>query len=152
MFDTTDASSNTSNSLVQSICQSRDSLRERCWRQDKARYAVKRAHSHHTTNNKPSLDAVLDLAAEAKFLANIAHPNIVRLRATVGKPGQADFMMVLDHLHLTLADQMLRWKKLMSELNRFRKYDRGVMQDIMVEQLVCAFDVARALAFLHRNK
>ncbi len=72
---------------------SRSYLTHHCMHDGHARFAVKRLRD--SLSDEVRRDAILDLASEAKFLSSIKHTNIVRLRATVGFPGQPDFMLVM---------------------------------------------------------
>ena len=135
------------------LYDAKDKVRERCWREGKARYAVK--HIRDDLKGKERVTAALDLASEAKFLASIDHPNIIRLRATAGRPGAPDFMIVLDELHSIMTDRIESWKEM--ELTyrgwlgcRMRRDES--FHHLFVQRLTAAYDVARALNFLHRHR
>ena len=103
------------------------------------------------TDTKKGTSAV-DLAVEAKFLASIDHTNIIKLRATVSKPGHESFMIVLDRLYSVLDKTIVTWRdqqkaaRGMLGLRVVRKVDyyRG-----KTERLVALYDIARALKHLH---
>lgn len=124
-------------------------------RQGVARYAIKRARQ----DLKPNvlLEAVVDLAVEAKFLATIRHPNIVKMRGTVGSPGSVDFMIIMDRLKMTLRQKMRQWndeskgktgilKKLLGGQN-----NQAMQRDQYADKLLAVYDIARALKYLHNH-
>jgi len=128
-------------------------IRERIWREGKARYAVKQIRDDLEREERVS--AVLDLASEAKFLASIDHPNIIRLRATAGRPGAPDFMIVLDELHFIMTDRIETWKEMELACRgrlgcRMRRDER--FREIFAQRVTAAYDVARALNFLHTHR
>ena len=121
-------------------------------------------------------DAILDMACEAEFLSRISHPNIVRLRGTVGNLGYSSFMLVLERLEQTLSDKLEEWKVLVKRQKRpFSKFRSGkgmflrkrkavqqpppfhhqrhesLQQTLYRERLRAAVHVARALGHLHRR-
>ena len=118
------------------------------------RYALKRLRKDASER----LDAILDLACEARFLECTTHTNIIRLRATVGEPGTPSFGLVLDRLTCTLADRLLEWQQAK------QKSKKSWLQNLIVkkmtpedemflaERLVVALDIARALNFLQGKK
>jgi hypothetical protein len=133
--------------------EKRGTIRERCWKQGKARYAVKRLRSG--TSKRKVLHASVDLAAEKEFLASMKHPNIIRLRGTVGYPGHPGYMLLMDRLHVSMKQKLHEWKQdvrgTMGYLGmrvRHRKAHIGLLS----ERVVAAYDVARALNFLHGHK
>jgi hypothetical protein len=123
------------------------------YREGKPRYAIKRLKSDLCAKVKS--DAAIDLACEAKFLGNIAHSNIVRLRATVGTPGTFEYALILDCLTQTLDERMSIWRE---KYNRYRgkfgKFgrDKNKIEHMITERLLVAFDIARALRYLHNMK
>ena len=120
---------------------------------------------------------LLDLSIEATFLAPIAHPDIIKIRATVGNPGDSDFMMVMDRLYETVEERAEDWQ--LEELGsssrggggggRFLKFKRSgrssgskprlsflrrsqskEVSEGLISRIVVA--VARAFRYLHLNK
>jgi hypothetical protein len=77
------------------------------------------------------------------------------LRATVGSPGTASFMLVLDRLTENLHEKIAHWKanvqRCRGKFGFFRR-DNGGLEALFSERLLAAFDIARALRHLHRNK
>jgi serine/threonine protein kinase len=117
-------------------------------------------------------NAAIDLAVEAKFLAALKHPNIVRVRGTVGKPGHDRFMIMMDCLNLTLREKIVEWaydvkirrntthsvfKRMLhigahyNQPTDSSKVDPATM-DLHTERLMAAYDLVRGMKFLHSNK
>ncbi|GAX19437.1 hypothetical protein FisN_19Hh008 [Fistulifera solaris] len=129
-------------------------------RKNQYRYAIKMVMEGLDYDTKTC--SIVDLAKEACFLQQIKHPNIIRLRATVGEPGTLSFGLVLDRLTSTLADEVLKWNKQYPEcrqgrriavvnrlfVSRSRKQQLGAFYS---HRLVAALDLARALRFLHQH-
>lgn len=94
------------------------------------------------------------LLQEAKFLASLSHPNIIKLRgmAAAGTSGFASmkergYFLLLDRLQCTLEHKIDHW----------RNFERAISSDgkkvraFLAERLHVAFDVAAALSYLHAN-
>jgi serine/threonine protein kinase len=118
-------------------------------RNDTPRYAVK--HLRAVLKKDSKYDAIIDLACEAEILSRIMHPNIVRLRATVGMPGSPLFMLIMDRLTQTLEQKIQEWsqeyKKVKGGL--IRRKDKLGLTGLSKERLLAAYDIARALRHLH---
>ena len=128
-------------------------MSERCYRGDMPRFAVKRVREDLDPDRK--CRAIADLAVEAKFLASMDHSNIVRLRATVGTPGDEDFLIMLDRLHCILNERVKEWKLEVKKcLSPMKVYvvNKERHDDLMTERLMAMFDIARALRHLHSNR
>jgi serine/threonine protein kinase len=139
-----------------------------------ARYAVKRLRSD--LNDMHRARGTIDLAIEAKFLARLSHPNIIKMRGYASGPSlQPDFFIVLDRLYEILNHRLLRWK-----LNLFhhgigiydnfwqiifcphrryrpksesdRKETDHIVHEILLERLVIAYDLASAFSYMHKNR
>lgn len=91
-------------SALDEVEEKRGTIRERCWKQGKARYAVKQLRGGMQKRNL--LAASVDLAAEKDFLASIQHPNIIRLRGTVGTPGHPRYMLLMDRLYVSMNQKL----------------------------------------------
>lgn len=120
-----------------------------------SRYAVKRIRDDLVNNPQWKIEAVSDLACEAKFLQSLKHPNIVRIRGTIGEPGTPDFGLVLDCLKEILSDKLVVWKKSFQKANgTLGLIGRNVPQQrkLFSEQLLAVYDIARGLKFLHSKK
>ena len=99
--------------------RARKVLKKRCWRDGKARYAVKQLRDDlcdYDEEDKEDHDhqhrtiGAMDLAMEAKLLASFSHPNICKLRGTAGVPGHPDYMLILDRLYMTLDEKIDEWR------------------------------------------
>lgn len=120
-----------------------------------ARYAVKRLRA--TVKVHLYDDAICDLTCEAMFLSRLtSHPNIITLRATVGTPGTSSFMLVLDRLTDNLQGKIhswrLDWQHCRGKALGLWSRDRQGLQALYTERLLAAFDIARALRYLHQHK
>jgi serine/threonine protein kinase len=124
-----------------------------CLRNSIARFAIK--HLREGVGVEIKADAVYDLACEAKYLASLTHPNIVKLRGTVGTPGSPGFMLILDRLTLTLEEKIHQWhldqRKFRGTLGIFRRDIVG-LQDLFMQRLVVLFDISRAMRYLHKKR
>jgi serine/threonine protein kinase len=118
------------------------------------RYAVKQIRQD--LYPKKMIEAGKDLAREAKILSRLDHPNIVGLRATVGNPGEHDFMLLLDRLGITLSEQVTDWHHRRSGgggigfpwKNSQRK---AVERTVLSERLTALYDMSRAVQYLHQK-
>lgn len=134
------------------IREERGFLRAHCKRGGLARYAVKQVRDKVADAMKE--DAAIDLATEAKFLASLSHPNIIKLRAIVGVPGHPDFLMVMDRLYSTLSQAMVIWKR---DDQRYRGTfgfgrRRTDLEHLRIDRMIALYDIARALKYLHSHK
>lgn len=114
------------------------------------------------TINDPSryITGAADLVVEAKFLASLEHPNIIKLRgmAAAGTSGFAKmeergYFLLLDRLQCTLEDKIDIWREYGDEL--VESGDRDVetkQREFLAERLHVAFDVCAALDYLHSNQ
>lgn len=103
-----------------------------------------------------------DLAIEIKFLANLNHPNIIKLRgmSAAGTKGfascqNAGFFLVLDALQCTLQDRLEEWslsEEMKSSLMSRKMFGRGKRKSSDLEdRLEVAESVASALEYLHQK-
>lgn len=133
----------------------REYMSKHVLRHGQGRYAVKRVRR----DLKDPVSAILDLAVEAKFLASIKHPNIVRMRGTSGVPGSPNFMMVMDRLSLTLKEKIRGWnRELKRKTGLFQllspakaKQTKAAIEDQYADKLLAIFDIARAIRYLHNH-
>eukprot|EP00980_Cylindrotheca_fusiformis_P029158 scaffold22740_cov139-Cylindrotheca_fusiformis.AAC.12 len=94
---------------------------------------------------------------EAKFLASLEHPNIIKLRgmAAAGTSGFATmkergYFLLLDRLACTLEDKIDQWRDYEETLAADRN-DKKIRY-FLAERLHVAFDVCAALDYLHTNQ
>jgi len=117
----------------------------------RSRYALKRVRED--LKGDDWVDGALDLAGEAMFLSSIAHPNIVRLRGTVGIPGGPNFTVIMDLLFETLGEKVEEWKKEgQRKFLGLRLKRAGGSKEQVPERVMVAYDISRALRFLHEQK
>jgi serine/threonine protein kinase len=122
-----------------------------------ARYAIKYLSPETAKDPALLVQGVMDLAIEVRFLSDIEHPNIVKMRALSDVDSyHQGFFILMDRLYDTLEKRIEKWKKrhsgtigLAGKLGD-RKGTKA--QDLMVERLVVAFDISSALAYLHGRK
>lgn len=131
------------------------------------RYAIKRLRKD--LKGDMLVQATADLAAEANFLTSLRHPNICRMRGTIGEPGTKGFAIVLDRLTLTLREKMMEWKKLDGAHGSSSIVDKikslsicggeqiaadeklEVQKEVFSDKLMAVYDIARALRHLAEN-
>jgi len=132
-------------------CDLRAFLKERCYRGNSPRFAVKRIRDDLDPDME--LMAIVDLAFEAKLLACVNHTNIVKLRATIGVPGKPDFSIVLDRLFCILDHRVRQWREDEKECRGLLNVvvDKDGYRGLIEERLVAMYDIARALNYLHKH-
>lgn len=126
-------------------------MAQNCIRQTDARYALKRLKVDLT--EKELHYALLDLAVEAKFLASIIHPNIVKMRGTSLKSLQKDSYLILDRLYDTLETRIDTWSEKMHNLKGCCGMggDKGELKKLMLQRITVSYDLAAAFLFLHEK-
>jgi serine/threonine protein kinase len=137
-------------------------LKENCLRDTgEARYAIKRLRKEIVNDPQLYPSGAMDLAVEALFLADLSHPNIIKLRAIATcdpfARTQNDFyFLVMDRLQGTLLDRMTRWKerkrKLKTLVGRISDVGGRKKQLLLDERLAAAFDLSAAMAYLKQNR
>jgi serine/threonine protein kinase len=134
------------------LLESRGFMKDHCFREGSPRYAVKLLRNDLDSDTKR--EAALDLAIEAKFLATLSHPNIIKQRGTSGVPGHSQFFIILDKLNMTLTEKRIEWREQKTRAKSgplgLRK-DKALLKTLWVERLTAAYDIARALKYLHEN-
>lgn len=131
--------------------ETRGFMKDHCLRAGEARYAIKRIR--HELEGEDIIDAAIDLAREAQFLAGLSHPSIIKIRGTVGVAGHPRFAIVLDRLYETLDAKMITWKE---EVKKYQgplpfgiKRDKKALKKNWINRLPCAYDIAHAMNYLH---
>ena len=91
----------------------------------------------------------------AKFLACFSHPNIVKMRGTVGVPGSPEFLIIMDCLTMTLREKMLKWKEEKrhhpKSILGFVANRKQISEALLAEKLLAIYDIARAMRYLHNQ-
>ncbi|KAL7570252.1 hypothetical protein ACA910_020675 [Epithemia clementina (nom. ined.)] len=102
------------------------------------------------------MKSVIDLVIEARYLAVLRHPHIIKMRAVAlsspfeeGKP----YFIVLDKLYDILSTRLkTTWKKrLPGKLSLLTGCGRRKAQTFFVERLIVAYDLTTALKYLHEE-
>lgn len=116
------------------------------------RYAIKQLSPEVVADDGRYIQGLLDLALESRFLSDLEHPNICKLRG-MGATLDETFFLILDRLYDTLEHRIHQWER--RDLNGIAKRLRdpkGVKADALYEErLVAAFDLAAALQYLHER-
>jgi len=125
------------------------------------RYAMKFLSLDTICDPGRYITGAADLVVEAKFLASLEHPNIIKLRgmAAAGTSGFAKmeergYFLLLDRLQCTLEDKIDIWRDYDDDLGN--STDNGSTigkqrREFLAERLHVAFDVCAALDYLHSN-
>jgi len=136
--------------------ESRAFIAEHCIRNNgDARYALK-ILSHDTVEDmRLVFPGMVDMAIETRVLADIEHPNIVKLRALAKcEPYSDKYFIVMDRLYDTLENRIeKKWK------GRNRR-EHGVLRDrsgekskaLYEERLAVSYELAHAFEYLHDRK
>ena len=118
------------------------------------RYAIKRLKSDVEDDAHIFINGIVDLAIEAKFLAVIRHPNIIKMRALACKTSiSREYFLVLDRLYDILSTRLISWKR--REIKGIGKlFDRKGKRQIAfwLERITVAYDLSCALKYLHGLK
>jgi hypothetical protein len=141
------------------ISEARELMAKNYMRNGDARYAVK--YLHDDLSPLEEARGRIDLAIEAKYLSVIAHPNIIKMRAWAAcNPLSKDdsYFIILDRLYDTLDSRIEKWK----QTKKKEKGPLGMMgglgshksalKDLMMDRLLCAYDLASAFRYLHENR
>lgn len=114
------------------------------------RYAIKRVQDKSKNDPHHYVNAVVDLATEARFLAVIRHSNIIKMRAMEdASPYTSGFFVVLDKLYDIMPARLKKWKK--EEGGAFKKMikSKNAKTNFWLERLSVAYDLSCALSYLH---
>lgn len=147
-----------------------------------ARYALKHLKGNYLRkhNFDSYIQAAGDLAVEAKFLASLNHPNIIKLRGIVHSGakgfghGPAGYFLLIDRLNETLEDRIQTWSgtNLSAKRRRFSFLDRKIAaitgqkaksnSDIgpspeltdkaLDERLSVALQISAAMVYMHSHR
>uniref|UniRef100_A0A7S1YST7 Protein kinase domain-containing protein n=1 Tax=Ditylum brightwellii TaxID=49249 RepID=A0A7S1YST7_9STRA len=132
----------------------RDFVATRSLREGKvARYAIKQLSDACHNDNHLFLKGIIDLALEAKFLAVLEHPHIIKMRAvaSVG-PVSKNYFLILDRLYDTLEQRIRSWKAKKKRGKSFIGKVTGAKKkknEIELERMVTSADLASAMKYMH---
>ena len=126
------------------------------------RYALKRLRPEVMAEDDAYAMGAADLVVEARFLASLEHPNVVKIRGMAhgdcdafASGVEGHYFLVLDRLSETLTQRIGRWRK---ETKLWRKgrlkgnlFDRRGRKwnDHLARRVEVAFELANALKYLH---
>jgi len=132
--------------------QDRNYLATHFSRDGSNRYAIKKISDVCKSDVDRFFKGTVDLAIEARYLAVIEHPNIIKMRAVAQtSPYIEGFYVVLDRLYDTLEGRMFKWKKQLKGVKglftKIKKKRGG--EDPVVKRMLVAYDICSALAYLH---
>ena len=119
-----------------------------------ARYAVKYLTPEVVSDTARYIQGIMDMAIEMRFLSDLEHPNIVKMRAisTVGAFDE-NFFICMDRLYDTLEQRLVKWKSRKAHSSGLagKLADRkgSKAQSLMEDRLVAAFDLSSAFEYLH---
>ena len=139
---------------IYNIVQDRKFMSSHCIRSGKDyRYAIKILQDSSRKDPDTFVNGVIDLAIEAKFLAVVRHPNIIKMRGMAlmeNRFANSRFFVVLDRLYDTLTIRLTKWKK--NKISGIKKLmDRKGKRKLafFVERLTVAYDLGCALKYMH---
>ena len=135
--------------------ESKRFIAEHCLRDGgDARYAVKYLSPEVITDTALYIQGMQDMAIESRFLSDLEHPNIVKMRSLSHvDPYDPGFFIVMDRLYDTLEKRLEKWKSRNSRCTGLagklgdRKGTKA--QSLMEDRLVAAFDLSSAYEYLH---
>ena len=136
---------------IHNIVQDRSFMARHFTRQGKDyRYAIKRVQEKSKVDPEHYVNAVVDLATEARFLAVVRHANIIKMRAMDdASPYTYGFFVVLDKLYDIMPSRLRKWKKQQGgALSKMFK-SKNSKTNFWVERLSVAYDLSCALSYLH---
>lgn len=134
-------------------CESRIHMANNYLRDGDARYAIKKMRDD--LDKEDTLKGIYDLAVEAKFLAVIDHPHIIRIRAIATTEYlHKDFFVILDRLYNTLEKEIDKWgskQRKNSVMGKILDMKGKKKKNLLIDKLNVAYDLASALSYLHDN-
>lgn len=134
---------------ITNIVQDRKFMEQHCIRGGKdARYAIKKLSDDCMKDPSLFVNGIVDLAIEARFLAVIRHPNIIKMRAVeIGPPSSKEFFVVLDRLYDIMSQRVKTWKK--RQPSRFLDRKGKKREALWLERVTVGHDLACALKYMH---
>lgn len=133
--------------------ESRAFIEEHCLRPGgDARYALKSLRQDVLKNPDRCWVGIADLAVEARFLSNLEHPNIIKLRGVAScEPCSTGYFLVLDRLNDTLEAKLSDWSRAYKQTtpSHFVSNNTEMQRnELLVERMTAAFDLSAALEYL----
>ena len=135
--------------------RARSYLASTCTRQgEQSRYVIKMIQKSSRKKAEAFVQSVMDIALEARYLAVLKHPHIIRMRAMSSYSpfltGQT-FFSVLDKLKTILSTRLLSWKKQIPNHFLFCCFVEEP-KDFWIERMLVAYFLSSALSYLHKAK
>lgn len=139
--------------------ESRLFIAQHCLRKNReARYAIKVLSPEVVANQNLLLQGMMDMALETRFLGDLDHPNIVKLRGiSECDPFNECYFLVMDRLYDTLENRIqktwiFRHKNQTGFLGKKILDRKGKKRNALYEErIVYAYDLAAAINYLHRR-
>lgn len=140
--------------FIHNVVQDRGFMARHCIRTKNKkkdyRYAIKRVQDKSKKDPQDYVNAVIDLATEARFLAVVRHANIIKMRATEdASPYTSGYFLVLDKLFDIMPTRLKIWKKKEGGSLKKMLKSKDSQKALWMERLSVAYDLACALSYLH---
>lgn len=136
--------------------QTREAMSTRCMRGGEARYAIKMLSEDCKKNPALFLKGTIDLAIEARFLAVMNHPHLIKMRAVANVDAFNDgYFIVLDRLYDTLETRVRKWKSALKKTKGIRGSLSGGKKkatEVILEKIGTAHDISSAMVYMHSLK
>jgi serine/threonine protein kinase len=142
------------NSMALDNKESREFIAAHCTRPSgDARYAIKKHRRDVLKDPERCWEGIVDLVVETRFLINLEHPNIIKLRGIAAcDPFSEDYFLVLDRLCNTLQTRLKAWSGQQQKSNNLvsRLKDlKGIKRAYFLEErLAAAFDLSSAIEYM----
>lgn len=144
------------------IATARKRMINQCMRNGDARYAVKYLRTQDVSG-ETRMRGRVDLAIEIQYLHALNHPNICKMRGyfdTENDPFHTNNFFLMDRLYGTLEDRIAEWKLFLKEnlpkgfiLSKSKRIVHdGLVQELLQERLLIAYDIASAFRYMHFHK
>lgn len=118
-----------------------------------SKYVVKQVNGELQHHDKVSyLKALVDIELEAKYMAALNHPNILRVRGLSNPSPTGETFLILDRLKVTLGKKLSDWLQRHRQCSGFTGAITGSKakkEELLAERLVAAHNIADALDYLH---
>lgn len=134
---------------------SREFLARRVWGKKGGKFVIKQVEPDFLQNDRVTfLKGIIDLALEAKYLASLDHPNILKIRGVSCESPCRDtqYFLVLDYLQVTLPKRLNAWMladRATKGITGFITRGKRRSSKLLTEKLLVAYDVAVGMAYIH---